>query len=170
MQAGWARVLPTQGDGCAPADDLVVLRLIEGNWTPRYQGPIDPQAPCAQDDGFPSAVGVDLGICRALSKRVYIPRFDRVVYKPRLIVYGAHAGLRNLRWRRWGRSVATARGVMDYADRTTSFRAPIHVRVSRVRPCGVKRTYRRMTVTFDRAADRRRWRALDGTTQYSRPS
>lgn len=156
-------------EGCAGANGVFVLRLVNGQWQIQYEGPFDRGAPCSNVSPVPERIGVDLDVCRALSKRVYIPRFDRLVYKPRLIVYGAHAGLRNLRWRAWGRKTAMARGVMDYSDRTLSFRAPIHVKVSRIRACGVKRTYLRMTVTFDRGSDRRRHGALDGTTRFVCP-
>jgi len=72
--------------------------------------------------------------------------------------------------RGWGGASATARGTRDYADRTKGFRAPVHVRVSRIAACGVRRAYLRRTITFDRAADRRRWgRALGGTTDLTCP-
>jgi hypothetical protein len=58
--------------------------------------------------------------------------------------------------------------MLDYADRTTRFRAPVHVRVSRIATCGMRRAYLRRTITFDRAADRRRrGRALGGTTDLT---
>ena len=169
VQAGWARVQFTNVDGCPQGNGLAVLQFATGNWATRYNGPDDPVGPCTDIDGVPAAVALDLALCRALSKRVYIPRGDHVVYKPRLIIYGAHAGLLNLRWQGWGRGVATARGVMDYSDRTLTFRAPIRVRVSQIKPCGIKRTYLRMTVTFDRASDRRKYTALDGVTSFRCP-
>ena len=101
---------------------------------------------------------------------MYVPRGVRLVYKPRTLDLGSHSLLQGLRWRRWGSSSASARGVLDYADATTSFRAPIHVRLSRIGACGAKMTYMRQTVTFDRAPDRRRWGALDGPTELVCPT
>ena len=62
------------------------------------------------------------------------------------------------------------RGVLDYSDATTQFRAPIHVRLSRIGTCGTKRAYLRQTITFDRASDRRQWGALDGATELFCPA
>jgi len=104
-----------------------------------------------------------------LSRRVYVPRGLRLVYRPRLLVHGAHSELRDLRWRRWGRKTTTARGVLDYSDASARFRAPIRVRLSNIGTCGRKRTYLRQTITFLRDSDRRRWGALDGTTRLLCP-
>jgi hypothetical protein len=107
---------------------------------------------------------------QATSKHVYVPRGAKVVIKPRTLGLGAHSILENLRWTGWGRPSTTTAGVLDYADATTSFRAPIHVKLSRIGACGAKRTYLRQTITFDRAADRRQWGALDGATTLFCPA
>ncbi len=169
VQAGWARLELTNAEGCPQGNGVAILQFTNGRWATRYEGSDDLGGPCSGFAGVPAAVALDLGVCRPLSERVYIPRGDDVVYKPRLMIYGAHAGLRNLRWSGWGRAVATSRGTLDYADRTLSFRAPIRVRVSRIRPCGVRRTYRRMSVTFVRANHRRMYGALDGVTSFVCP-
>jgi len=168
VASGWALATLTNVEPCPMGNGIEILRLTAAGWVLRYEGASDP-GPCSWIPEVPAAVGIDLGACLALSKRVYIPRGDHVVYKPKLLAYGAHAGLIKLHWRRWGHSVAKARGIMDYSDRSLSFRAPIRARVSRIRPCGVKRSYRRMRVTFDRAADRRRYGALDGGTRFTCP-
>jgi hypothetical protein len=110
------------------------------------------------------------GPAAAQSKHVYVPRGTKVVIKPRTLGLGAHSILENLRWKRWGRASTTATGILDYSDATTSFRAPIHVKLSRIGTCGAKRTYLRQTITFDRASDRRRWGALDGATALFCPA
>jgi hypothetical protein len=110
------------------------------------------------------------GPALAESKHVYVPRGERVVIKPRTLGLGAHTILEDLRWSGWGRSTTTAPGILDYADATTTFRAPVHVKLSRIGTCGAKRTYLRQTITFDRASDRRTWGALDGATTLYCPA
>jgi hypothetical protein len=114
--------------------------------------------------------GAEGAAAQGTSAHVYVPRGDRLVIKPRQLGLGAHTLLEGLRWQRWGSAATTARGILDYADATTTFRAPIHVRLSRLGACGAKRTYLRQTITFDRAADRRRWGALDGATTLVCPA
>jgi hypothetical protein len=109
-------------------------------------------------------LAVATGPAAAESKHVYVPRGAKVVIKPRKLGFGAHTILENLRWAGWGGSSTTSAGILDYSDATTSFRAPIHVKLSRIGTCGAKRTYLRQTITFDRASDRRQWGALDGAT------
>jgi hypothetical protein len=97
------------------------------------------------------------------SRRIYLTNYLslRPLVRPRRYPYGAHAELRSLRWRGWNRRVARARGVMDYADRTLTLRAPIRLRAFRVRRCGTRRIYSRLGVRFVRSADRRRYRGLE---------
>jgi hypothetical protein len=115
-------------------------------------------------------LAVTAGPATAQSKHVYVPRGTTVVVKPRKLGLGAHTILENLRWTGWGGSSTRSAGILDYADATTSFRAPIHVKLSRIGACGAKRTYLRQTITFDRASDRRKWGALDGATTLYCPA
>jgi hypothetical protein len=139
------------------------------------QGADDATGSCDDVTDVPAAVAADLGACTAPSSagsgaRVYVPRGTRLVIRPRRLDHGAHSLLTGLRWSGWGEASATAKGTLDYEDRTATFRAPVHVRVSRIATCGTRRAYLRRTITFDRAADRRRWgRALGGTTRLSCP-
>jgi hypothetical protein len=105
------------------------------------------------------------------SRRIYLTNYlnRRPLVRPRRYPYGAHAELRSLRWRGWNRRVARARGVMDYADRTGTFRAPILLRAFRVRRCGTRRIYSRLGLRFVRSAHRRRYRALEGRMRLPCP-
>jgi hypothetical protein len=119
-----------------------------------YQGADDATGSCDDVTDVPAAVAADLGACTAPSSagsgaRVYVPRGTRLVIRPRRLDHGAHSLLTGLRWSGWGEASATAKGTLDYEDRTATFRAPVHVRVSRIATCGTRRAYLRRTITFD---------------------
>ena len=174
-QDGWAKVKVTNAAGCPQGDGIGIVYSGTNGWSLIYQGADDATGSCGDVTDVPAAVAADLGACKAPtvagpSTRVYVPRGTRLVSRPGRLDHGAHSLLTGLRWSRWGGASATARGTLDYADRTTRFRAPVHVRVSRIATCGTRRAYLRRTITFDRAADRRRWgRALGGRTDLTCP-
>ena len=174
-QDGWAKVKVTNAAGCPQGDGIGIVYSGTNGWSLIYQGADDATGSCGDVTDVPAAVAADLGACKAPtvagpSTRVYVPRGTRLVSRPGRLDHGAHSLLIGLRWSRWGGASATARGTLDYADRTTRFRAPVHVRVSRIATCGTRRAYLRRTITFDRAADRRRWgRALGGTRDLTCP-
>ncbi len=156
---------------CEPAGNGfgVARRGDDGKWVDVYQASEDSDA--CPTTPLPTEVGVELRACSRQSKDLYITHFlsERALVKPRKLPHGAHSFLGPLRWRGWGRSVTTASGVLDYADRTARFKAPIRLRASRVRFCGAKRVYRRLTRRFVRAADRRRYPHFEGATRLGCP-
>jgi hypothetical protein len=72
--------------------------------------------------------------------------------KPRDIKLYSGAYLEHLRWRAWGASTARAAGDELDIDKTTSpYRGltnPVRVRAYRLRRCGTKRVYRKLSVHF----------------------
>lgn len=167
----YARWRFTVSDECEPLGDGfgIARRDDNGAWHDVYQAS-DPSDPCPVTP-VPTEPGVELGACAKPSKNAHIRNFatDRLVVKPRKLPHGAHSFLGRLRWRGWNRVVATASGVLDYEDRTASFKSKIRLRASRVRFCGTKRTYTRMSLTFVRAADRRRFGHFEGTLKLECP-
>ena len=162
-QDGWAKVKVTNAAGCPQGDGIGIVYSGTNGWSLIYQGADDATGSCGDVTDVPAAVAADLGACRRRPSRGRAPACTCL---------GGRAAPppRQLRWSGWGGASATARGTLDYADRTTRFRAPVHVRVSRIATCGTRRAYLRRTITFDRAADRRRWgRALGGTTDLTCP-
>ena len=153
-------------EGCQPtADGFGIARRDDaGLWRNVYQASEGSDAcPTAP---LPTEVGVELQACSRPSRHLYISisNFlnERALFKPRRLPHGAHSFLGRLRWRGWDRSVATASGFLDYSDRTESFRYPIRLRASRVRFCGARRIYDRLTLRFVRSADRRRVPHFEG--------
>jgi hypothetical protein len=165
----WARVSPTNSRGCPGSNGVIVFQ--EGStltWRLAFQGPDDIRR--CPIRGIPNAVSLDLNLCLAPSRRVFAISLFRLVWRPRMITYGAHAALTRLSWRGWGTRSATATGVIDYADRFTRFRLPVRVTLSQIGFCRVnQRTYRRQTVTATRASDRRRLHYLTGTERLFCP-
>ena len=111
----WSLLYSNGAEGCAGANGAVALQLTTTGWKVRYEGSgfpfVCPVTP------VPTPVARDLGICRPASKRVYVGRQGKLVYKPRRLQQGAHGFCDRLTWRGWGRATATATGVVDYADR-----------------------------------------------------
>jgi len=151
-------------EGCEPtADGFGIARRDDaGRWRNVYQASEGSDA--CPTTPLPTEVGVELRACSRPSRHLYITNFatGRALFKPRRLPHGAHSFLGPLRWRGWDRSVATASGFLDYSDRTASFKYPIRLRASRVRFCGARRIYTRLTLRFVRSADRRRVPHFEG--------
>jgi len=147
----------------------VARRDESGSWRDVYQASDSTDA--CPTTPLPTEAGVELRACSRPSRHIYITNFltQRPLFKPRQLPHGAHSFLGPLRWRGWDRSVAAASGLLDYTDRTSRFKAPIRLRASRVRFCGARRMYSRLTLTFVRSADRRRYRHFAGPTTLRCP-
>ncbi len=147
----------------------IARRDEAGAWRDVYQA--SDRSEACPITPLPTAIGVELRACLRPSRRIYITNFltERTHYKPRKLPHGAHSFLGTLRWRGWNHSIASARGVLDYADRTARFRAPIRLRAYRVRFCGAKRHYTRLRLRFLRAADRQRYQHFEGSTSVGCP-
>ncbi len=158
-------------EACEPTSNGfgVALRGDDGTWRDVYQAS-DPGDACPTTP-LPTEVGVELSACARPSRHVYITHFltERALVEPRRLPHGAHSFLGPLRWRGWDRSVATARGVLDYSDRSARFRAPIRLRAYRVRFCRAKRIYTRLSLRFRRSADRRRYPHFETVTRLGCP-
>ncbi len=167
----YARWRFTVSSDCEPLGDGfgIARRDDNGAWHDIYQAS-DPSDPCPVTP-VPTAPGVELGACAKPSKNTHIRNFitDRLTVKPRKLPHGAHSFLGRLRWRGWNREVAKASGVLDYEDAYDSFKAKIRLRASRVRYCGTKRTYTRLSLTFVRSADRRRFGHFEGPLKLGCP-
>ena len=98
---------------------------------------------------LPQAVSIDFRICSAPSRKVYVTRDGRLVYKPKVLPNGAHSGFFNLRWTGWGTANAVGRGTFLYEDRNETYRLPARITLSQRRPCeDNKRTYGHLHVKF----------------------
>lgn len=110
---------------------------------------------CAQDlPGIPDAVGADLGVCEAPSRRVHVPAGERLAFKPRTLPYSRNASVTGVRWTSWGGSTATGRGTFVYRDAYGGYRVGVTVTLSAIDVCGSRRTYLAKRVTAIRAQDR----------------
>ena len=123
---------------------------------------------------IPARIGEDLRwydreLCRGTSRRVYAPRGNRFVVRPRRLSQGAHGTYQKLRWRHWGTRRALARGELRYADAHDAFTVPVRITLSRRAQCGTRRTYLRMSMRFVHSADARRYGALDGELNLTCP-
>jgi hypothetical protein len=147
----------------------IVHRDGAGHWRSIWQASEDSTA-CPVTP-VPTAVGVELRACRPGSRHIYLRNFlnEHAAYKPAKLPHGAHSFIRNLRWRHWDKSIATAPGILDYVDRTSAFTAPLRMRASRVRYCGPRRFYTRLSLHFVRAADRRRLGFFEGALNLGCP-
>jgi len=158
-------------DTCEPQSNGfgIARRDDSGMWRDVYQA--SEASDACPTTPLPTEVGVELGACARPSTHIYITNFlsQRELFKPRRLPHGAHSFLGALRWRGWDRSIASGSGVLDYADRTVRFKAPIRLRASRVRFCGAKRTYTRLSLVFVRAADRRRYGHFEAPTTLACP-
>ena len=167
---GWASVWPFAD--CAPDwDDQVIVLRARLSWevVAEWQSGTAVCPPAV-----PSDVGQDLrwgavSACLPASRRVYVPRGGRLSYRPSYLVQGAHGVFENLRWQRWGTTRASGRGFLFYSDRYSTFRLPVRIALSRRRPCGTRRTYRRITIRAARARDRARLRFTTGTSALRCP-
>jgi hypothetical protein len=167
VDSAWAKV---RESGCDPEEAITLWHLNAGAWSVVYDGP-DAVRACPLSAAVPDAIARDFRMCRPPSRRVYAMRGVRFVYKPRVLGLGAHIVFRDLRWSRWGRASTSARTTLDYVDRTTSFRAPVRITLSRIRTCGVnRRVYTRQTVRAVRASDRARLRFATGSITLRCPS
>ncbi len=159
------------GGACEPTSNGfgITRRDDGGKWRDVYQASEGSDA--CPTTPLPTEVGVELRACSRPSRHIYITNLlsQRALVKPRRLPHGAHSFLGPLRWRSWDRSVATASGVLDYADRTARFKAPIRLRASRVRFCGATRIYSRLTLTFVRSVHRRRYAHFAGPTTIGCP-
>ena len=181
--AGCSKVIVSERDSRYARWDFVASEFCEptsngfgiarrddgGGWSDVYQASEGSEA--CPTTPLPTEVGVELRACERPSRHVYIINLlsHRALVKPRRLPHGAHSFLGSLKWRGWDRSTAAASGVLDYADRTTRFKAPIRLRVSRVRFCGATRIYTRLTLTFVRSADRRRYPHFEGPSTTGCP-
>ena len=87
---------------------------------------------------IPARIGEDLrwydrgNLCRGTSRRrVYAPRGNRFVVRPRRLSQGVHGTYQKLRWRHWGTRRAIARGELRYADAHDAFTVPVRITLSR---------------------------------------
>ena len=108
---------------------MAALRLTNGAWATVYSGPNEPGTPCRVIPEIPARIGVDLGICRppvAKSKTtITCWKYNRrgkgkpvVKRRPKSCItlrpedpLKLNGDFSRLRWRNWGRSVATAKGL-----------------------------------------------------------
>jgi hypothetical protein len=104
------------------------------------------------------------------ARATYFPDVFQLKIRPRLLVYGPHAAIKNVRWRAWGEGVAYGRGTLDYSDFNDQFRTPVRVTASRIGRCGSKRTYRYVRVTLLNEGDRRRYPGLASKGRRACPS
>jgi hypothetical protein len=123
-------------------DGAVVYHLAGGAWKVAWEGSGPPSCP----HELPQAVAIDFKICTGPSKRVYVARDGKLVYKPRALIQGAHGEYINLRWTGWGTAKAVAHGLFFYEDRNETFKLKVRVTLTTRRLCGEKRTYKHMTV------------------------
>ena len=153
-------------DTCEPTSNGfgIARRDDSSTWRDVYQASESSDA--CPTTPLPTEVGVELRACSRPSRHVYITNFlnQRALVKPGKLPHGAHSFLGSLRWRGWDRSIAIATGVLDYSDRSAQFKAPVRLRASRVRFCGARRIYTRLTLTFVRPGDRRRTPHFQGPT------
>ena len=140
----YAELYSAQNPDCTDADGAEVLhRGSGGAWTVAYAN--SGQVGCPKE--LPQAVAIDFKICSAPSKKVYVARDGRLVYKPKVLPNGAHSAFINLRWSGWGTATAVGRGTMDYQDAYEKFRVRVRVTLTARRVCGDnKRTYQHMHV------------------------
>ena len=121
VDASWAR-LDGNYDACPDqlGNGFAVMHFDAGAWSSIAEGSENLGACGAYD--VPLAVGRDLGVCRArrtyalCANRRATARYAKV--RPRVCNtlgpsdgFAQAVNLTGLRWRRWGRSVATARGI-----------------------------------------------------------
>jgi hypothetical protein len=124
----WALARPRSTSSCEVSGNGVVwlFRDHPDYWTVRGSGPVDPHAICPQPN-IPTDVAVDLGLCRRASRERRtlimcppVPGLSRSpIYQPRECSTlrpgeSSYQGvyLKRLRWARWGRAQARARGII----------------------------------------------------------
>jgi hypothetical protein len=158
---GTFRGMNQELEQCPLGDGFAVMRNSGAGWETVAEG--SESLGACQAHGIPMAVGRDLTyggtpICRA--RRTYVwclPRdaVDRAQRsRPRRCTtlgrydsFAEAANLAELRWRRWGRRVATARGIERGFHRPLA-RIPVRVRAYRRRVgCAGDYVYTRMRVT-----------------------
>jgi hypothetical protein len=145
--ATWA-LLSTARDApstCGGGDGFLVLHDagVPGWEVVAETGGIEP----CPFKGVPDAVAKDLRICEPPSRKVFVARGSSLVFKPKMLIQGAHGAYVKLRWSHWGASTAVGRGTLDYSDPSVP-RYRVRITLSRIALCGAQRTYQDMKVTW----------------------
>lgn len=163
----WAALFATSDGGCPRIERIWVLRRdapgTPGNrWRELRQG--IRFGVCARDlPGIPDAVGRDLGVCDAPSRRVFVPAGERFAFKPRTLPYGRSGSVGGLRWTSWGGRTATGRGTFAYRDgQGGGYRVRAVVTLSGIDLCGSRRTYLVKRLAAARPQDRAAVQAYGG--------
>ncbi len=131
VDASWASTYVVYDDDCPEGDGVIMLHLVEGVWRNAYTGPAE-QTPCPLDRAIPDTVARDLDLCFRPSSKIYMPYWDdRLKYKPKTLPQGAHGLISKLKWRSWGKPVATGTGIFDYVDAYERFERPVKISLSR---------------------------------------
>jgi hypothetical protein len=115
-------------DRCNPANGVAVMHNPGSGWTIVTEGSDFGLCPI---HGVPDAIALDFKLCTKPG-RTMLAHGNHLVYKPRALGRYTH-----LRWRHWGAAVATATGRYDGA--------PVRLKASRRRACGIHPTYLRVT-------------------------
>ncbi|WP_155891753.1 hypothetical protein [Conexibacter woesei] len=140
----YAELYSAQNPDCTDADGAAVFHNAGGVWKSVYEN--SGQEGCPRE--LPQAVAIDFKICSAPSRKVYVARDGRLVYKPKTLPNGAHSGFIGMRWTGWNTATAVGRGTMDYQDAYEKFQVKVRVTLTSRKVCGSKRTYQHMHVTL----------------------
>jgi hypothetical protein len=115
----WAGVTETDAAGCSPGNGIDVLQLANGSWTQVTAGSDFGTCPVSN---VPTPVAKDLALCRDPQTIVLCANKNATYRLPRIAPsrcdtlgpqqsFNEGANLARLRWKGWGRAVATTTGV-----------------------------------------------------------